>query len=312
MDTVGKSDGIYRAILHHRRRILEDVHRRLERNQVDDVLIQVICLLIPVDDYLGYVEYGPVHQKGLLDIIRSRGGFESVGSSDVVAQGENLQRSILTVMSMVEFHIRTRITPRSLPVGRSLSTSTHLSLEARQQISTLPPGLQDLFHAGILSLLVLPIVDSFQAWLFQGKDIGTSARDTWRSLVPPDLNNVENCLIVTLVCLADDTSSMGMHPAAAIFRKAKQRTKALTDVTELWCDPALVDCAIWMATVTSIPRNREIIDPSVQKEILKKSIGGRVFALEWAEIQRKLKRFYYSELRAGDWERAWNIALDEL
>ncbi|KAI9038125.1 uncharacterized protein KD926_011259 [Aspergillus affinis] len=46
------------AILYHRNRLLGDLHERLSRRQVDDVLIQAICLLIPVDDYLGYVEYG--------------------------------------------------------------------------------------------------------------------------------------------------------------------------------------------------------------------------------------------------------------
>ncbi|KAL3490769.1 hypothetical protein BJX62DRAFT_225735 [Aspergillus germanicus] len=314
MDTVGKTDEIYRAIIHHRQKILEDVHRRLERNQVDDVLIQAICLLIPIDDYLGYVEYGPVHQKGMSDVIRTRGGFEKVGSSDVVAYGENLQRSILTVMSMIEFHIRTRITSESSLVPRSLPRSTYMPMETQKEISALPPGLQDLFQAGILSLPVLPILNSFQAWLAQVKDIPDPERDSWRpgSPLAPDLNNVENCLVVTLVCLADDTSSMGLHPAAAIFRKAKQRTEALTSVPELWCDPTLVDCAIWMSTVTSIPRNSDIINPDIQKTILKRSIGGRVFALEWAEIQRKLKRFYYADSRAGDWGKAWNIALDEL
>ncbi|CEL02057.1 hypothetical protein ASPCAL01632 [Aspergillus calidoustus] len=312
MDNVGKTDEIYRAILHHRQKTLEDVHRRLERNQVDDVLIQEICLLIPIDDYLGYVEYGPVQQKGMSDVIRARGGFDKVGSSDVVAYGENLQRSILTVMSMIEFHIRTRITSEPSHVRHSIPLTRSLSLETQQQISALPPGLQDLFQAGILSLPVLPILNSFQAWLAQFKGIKDQERDSWRSPVPPDLNNIENCLVVTLVCLADDTSSMGLHPAAAIFRKAKQRTEALTGVPELWSDPALVDCAIWMSTVTSIPRNSEIIEPNIQKEILKRSIGGRVFALEWGEIQRKLRRFYYADSRAGDWERAWNIALDEL
>ncbi|KAJ0419639.1 hypothetical protein BJY00DRAFT_285655 [Aspergillus carlsbadensis] len=312
MDTVGKTDEIYRAILHHRQKVLGGVHRQLEQNQVDDALIQAICLLIPIDDYLGYVEYGPVHQKGMSEIVRVRGGFDKVGGSDVVAYGENLQRSILTVMSLIEFHIRTRITSESSLALRSLPTLTHLPIDTQRQISALPPGLQDLFREGILSLPVLPILNSFQAWRTQVKDIADPDRDSWRSPIPPDLNNIENCLVVTLVCLADDTSSMGLHPAAPIFRKANQRTEALTGVPELWCEPALVNCVIWMATVTSIPRNSQIIDPGIQKEILKKSIRGRVFALEWGEIRHKLRRFYYSDSRAADWERAWNVALDEL
>ncbi|KAL2831971.1 hypothetical protein BJY01DRAFT_226224 [Aspergillus pseudoustus] len=311
LETIGKTDAIYRAILHHRRKLLAYVHRRLERREVDDVLIQAICLLIPVDDYLGYVEYGPVHQKGLSDIVEIRGGFERVGNSDVVSFGANLQRSMLTVMSMIEFHMRTRITPESVHLGRSMPTASLLP-ETRQKLSSLPPGLAELFHAGILSANVVPILMSYQTWLIQVEDIEPRSRNAWRSPVPPGLSNVENCLVVTLVCLADDTSAMGTHPAAAIFRKPKQRCDALTDVPELWTDPVLVDCVIWMTTVTSTPRNNQIIDGDIQKALLKKSIRGRVFALEWEEIQRRLRRFYYSELRAGEWEKTWGVVLDEI
>ncbi|KAL3466933.1 hypothetical protein BJX64DRAFT_249323 [Aspergillus heterothallicus] len=311
LDTVGGSDAIHRAILHHRHNLLEDIHRRLERKEVDDMLIQAICLLIPVDDYLGYVEYGPVHQKGLTEIVKIRGGLEQVGSSDAVAFGGNLQRSMLTVMSMIEFHMRTRIATEP-PLAGTFMPFTTLPAEAQMKVLDLPPGLRDLFHTGILSAKVLPILESYEAWLAQGQDVKPQSRDTWRYPVPPDLSNVENCLVVALVCLADDTSAMGTHPAAAIFRKARQRTQTLTEVPELWCDPALVDCVIWMSTVTAVPRNREIIDPVLQKQVLKKAIQGRVFALEWQEVREKLQQFYYSELRAGDWEMAWNIALDEI
>ncbi|KAL2811973.1 hypothetical protein BJX63DRAFT_422046 [Aspergillus granulosus] len=312
LDTTSKNDdAIYRAILHHRHKILEDVHRWLEQKQVDDALIQAICLLIPVDDYLGYVEYGPVHQKGLTDIVKIRGGFEKVGSSDVVAFGGNLQMSMLTVMSMIEFHMRTRIASKPPSAEISMAIAS-LPAETQKKISDLPPGLRDLFYTGILSAKVLPVLESYEAWLSRVENIQTQNRDAWRFPVSPDLNNVEKCIVVTLVCLADDTSAMATHPAAPIFRKAKQRTEALTKVHELWSDPALVDCVIWMSTVTSIPQNEQIIDTNLQKEVLKKSINGRVFVLEWGEIQRKLRQFYYSELRAGDWEKAWRIALDEI
>ncbi|EED23783.1 conserved hypothetical protein [Talaromyces stipitatus ATCC 10500] len=309
LETVGKTDAIYQAILHHRHKILEDVHRRLERRQVDDVLIQAICLLIPVDDYLGYVEYGPVHRSGLSNIVKIRGGFRQVGNSDM-AFGNLLQTSMLVVMSMIDFHVQTRIAPMFLPDERPMA-SISLSSEMQKRIFALPSGFQTLVHAGILSTNVLVIVESYEAWLLQVKDVELKDRATWRPQLLSELNNVEKCVVVTLVCLADDISSLGFHAAAPIFRKPKQRSEALTDVPELWADPALVDCVIWMSTVISTPRNSRSIDPDFRKEVLKRSIRGRDFALDWEQIQRKLRRFFYAEERAGDWEKAWNLALGE-
>ncbi|KAL3459129.1 hypothetical protein BJX64DRAFT_207430 [Aspergillus heterothallicus] len=295
-----KTDVMEQAILYHRQKILQDVHERLEQGQVDDVLIQAICLLIPVDDYLGYVEYGPVHLKGLSDIVNIRGGLKMVGSSDPIAFGKILQLTMLTVVSMIEFHMRTKFTSETFIPATSLSSAMQI------KISAMPAGLRDLFRAGILSAGVIPILESYQTWFSQ-----TQKTDIWRSPVPPGLNNIESCLVITLVCLADDTSAMILHPAASMFRKTRQRIETVLNTPGLWSDPRVVDCMIWMTTVISVPPG-QFIDVGLQKQVLKKAIQGRVFVLEWEEIQCRLQKFYYSELRVGDWKRAWDIALDEI
>ncbi|PLB53933.1 hypothetical protein P170DRAFT_372530 [Aspergillus steynii IBT 23096] len=301
-----------RAILYHRNRLLGDLHERLSRRQVDDVLIQAICLLIPVDDYLGYVEYGPVHLKGLRDVVQIRGGFDEVGSSDANAFGKNLRMSMLVVTSMVEFHLQTNISDESLETLMQSEITLQHPREMLARISNLPSGFRKLFLSGYVSDEIFGIVESYALWRSKVQDMDTTSRETWRYSSSCSLNNLEKCIVVALACLADDISAMGTHPAALIFRKPKQRAQVLATVSELWKQPALIDCMIWMCTVISTPRNKLLFCQDAQRQLLKKSIQYRSPSHNWGQVQAVLELFMYDSARESNWKEAWSWALNDL
>ncbi|KAF4250111.1 hypothetical protein CNMCM8980_001970 [Aspergillus fumigatiaffinis] len=137
-----------RAIIFYRNKILLDLHSRLARQQVDDVLIQGMALLILVDDYLGHYEFGPVHLKGVREAVKLRGGFDAVGSSDENAFGRNFRMSLLVTQSMVEFHVQTTITNSPTSIGNG---ELPYPLPVREETALdLLPGFRDLARNGYL------------------------------------------------------------------------------------------------------------------------------------------------------------------
>ncbi|RHZ49500.1 uncharacterized protein CDV56_104316 [Aspergillus thermomutatus] len=301
---------ISRAIMFHRNKVLLDLHNRLSQQQVDDVLIQGMALLIPVDDYLGHYEFGPVHLNGMREVVKLRGGFDAVGSSDENAFGRNLRMSMLVTMSLVEFHVQTTIT--NAPTTLANGVFPHPLPVWGETALDLPPGFRDLARCGYLSDETIGIVRDFSHWLARNKESEPTARQTWRCSMSRNLNNLEKCISVTLACLADDLSAMGTHPAALIFRKPQRRAEVLAAVTEVWNDFLLIECVIWMCTVVATPRNRQIICREKQRQLLRRSILQRYPASNWSDIRQILQRFFYDSSCEHDWEEAWNMALAEL
>ncbi|PKX92355.1 uncharacterized protein P174DRAFT_512966 [Aspergillus novofumigatus IBT 16806] len=268
-----------RAIMFHRNKVLLDLHSRLSRQQVDDVLIQGMALLIPVDDYLGHYEFGPVHLNGMREVVKLRGGFDAVGSSDENAFGRNLRMSLLVTQSMVDFPCNWGL-PSPLPVREETALD-------------LPPGFRDLARYRYLSEEAVGIIRGFSHWLTRSKESEPTVRQTWRCSMSRNLNNLEKCICVTLACLADDLSAMGTHPAALIF--------LLAAVAEVWNDPLLTECVIWI----------RIISRDKQRHLLRRAIQQRYSASDWNHVRRIMQRFLYDPSREKDWEEAWNIALAE-
>ncbi|RLL93459.1 hypothetical protein CFD26_101716 [Aspergillus turcosus] len=299
-----------RAIMFHRNKVLLDLHSRLSQQQVDDVLIQGMALLIPVDDYLGHYEFGPVHLNGMRQVVKLRGGFDAVGSSDENAFGRYLRMSTLVITSLVEFHVQTAI--RNDPTPLANGEFPHPPPVWEETALDLPPGFRDLTRRGYLSEEAIGIVRDFSHWLTTSRESEPTARQTWRCSMSRNLNNLEKCISVTLACLADDLRAMGTHPAALIFRKPQQRAEVLAAVTEVWNDPRLVECVIWMCTVVVTPQNRQIVCGEKQRQLLRKSILQRYSPSNWNDVRHILQRFFYDPSRENDWEEAWNLALAEL
>ena len=288
------------------------INERLAQTHVDDVLIQAIVLAIVVDDYLGYVEFGQVHLRGLDAVIEHRGGLEHIGNSEA-GMGNNLVQSTLTVISTTKLNIGTALHGGSLSHFREPTILTYpeysLSLELRQMVSELPVGLQELALSQHLSVEIVQIVLSFKGWLHNLDPDRAESSLSWRQPVPSGLSNLEKCIFVALICLADDLSGLGGHISVLIFRKPGQRARMILSDEGLWDDPSLSDCVLWLATVVCSPRKVEIIPHDIWKALQEKILSQRPELRHFAEIESILHRFFYPEARAAAWKQAWAAKL---
>jgi hypothetical protein len=137
-----------------------------------------MALLIPVDDYLGHYEFGPVHLNGMREVVKLRGGFDAVGSSDENAFGRNLRMSLLVTQSMVEFHVQTTITNSPTSI-RNLELPYPLPVWEETALDLLP-GFRDLARSGYMSEEAIGIVRDFSHWLTRITESDPSTRQTWR------------------------------------------------------------------------------------------------------------------------------------
>ncbi|KAL4875380.1 hypothetical protein BJY04DRAFT_232657 [Aspergillus karnatakaensis] len=258
----------------------------LSRQVVNDHLIQAICLLIPVDDYLGYVDYSRAHLDGLSTVVRLRGGHNKVGQS-VKGMGPNLQTSLLVVKSLLISHMQTSLNPEHLP------------------LNILPPAFHILIRANAITTPAIEILLSFSTWLTTHRQKQAHLIPVWRHQSTTPLTAIEKCLFAALLCLADDLSGMGVHPAAIIFRQPKKRAEMLLSVREFWTDPMLSDLVIWLSMVVTAPRNAGITPWGVQRELFRRIILGRPDLRGWADVRGVLQGFFFEEGRAGVWQVVW-------
>ncbi|RDW67245.1 uncharacterized protein DSM5745_09111 [Aspergillus mulundensis] len=289
------------ATLYHRKKLFDLVTDMLGRQIVDDVLIQALCLLIPIDDYLGYVDFSQVHLDGLETVVDARGGLAQIGQS-VPGMDANLQTSLLVSKSLLSTHIQTSLAYNATPAAEAASLYPTLSV---QSTLDLPIGFQHLTHTGHLSTNSVPILQSFSAWLRTHGTTDPALIPVWRYSAPAHLTPIEKCLFAALLCFADDLSCMGFHPAAIIFRQPRKRAEMLLAVPELWRDPALADFAVWMALVVTTPRNLGIAPLTVQRALFCKIFETRPGTYEWVHIDTALQSFFYDQGRARVWEGTW-------
>ncbi|KAL5339671.1 hypothetical protein BJX70DRAFT_397614 [Aspergillus crustosus] len=220
--------GIARAAtLFHRRKLFNAVTDMLSRQEVNDFLIQAICLLIPIDDYLG---------------------------------------------------------PNINP----------------------PLASTSLISTGYLTPASTEILLSFSSWLTAHRGSNPALIPVWRYSTTYPLTPLERCLFTALLCLADDLSGMGVHPAAIIFRQPEKRAEMLLAVRELWRDTLLADLLLWMAMVITTPRNPEIPPWAVQRELFCGIVSARRDLESWSNVGAALRCFFYEEARAPFWKVTWN------
>ncbi|GIJ92451.1 hypothetical protein Asppvi_011433 [Aspergillus pseudoviridinutans] len=305
------------AILHHRQRLLEAVHYRLSKGQVDDVLIQIICIMISVDEYLGFSEYRSVHLKGFRDVVRIREASDTPGRSTSSldpssnAKHQSMAMLVHTSKKMVEFHLESNLVLfRDTMVVPTVTFPPPSSVpDIEKRMAGLPPGLMVLVRSGILTEKMTDLLQDFSFWFYQGMGMDPTNRESWRySNFKPE-NRLEQCISMALLCLADDLSSMGTHPCAVIFRQTKQRVQFLSSFTELWASPLLAECMIWMCTVIAIPRNRTLLAQDEQMALLRRSVRNKALLRYSGQIAAILQRFFYDQSREADWQEAWNLAL---
>lgn len=189
-----------------RSRLLRVINKKLDTQHVDDVLIQSICLTMIVDDYLGYVEFGRAHLSGLKTMTALRGGMNVVGSSEP-ALSENLPHIVMTVLSTVTLNVDTNLQRNSsnAPLSSNSNASGPVSNRAFRQ---LPDGFQRLTNARYLSPAMVDILESFMSWLNALDPATSSSARSWRADTPRGLSDLEKCIMLALICLADDMSGM--------------------------------------------------------------------------------------------------------
>ncbi|KAL4902709.1 hypothetical protein BDW74DRAFT_180411 [Aspergillus multicolor] len=289
------------ATLYHRKKLFDLVTDMLGRQVVDDLLIQALCLLIPIDDYLGYVDFSQAHLDGLETVVRARGGLAQVGQS-VPGMGPNLQTSLLVSKSLVSTHIQTSLAYTTAPATETARLFPSLSA---QSTLDLPIGFQRLIHTGHLSTNSVPILQSFSAWLGTHGDTPPTQIPVWRYSAPAQLTAIEKCIFAALLCFADDLSCMGFHPAAIVFRQPQKRAEILLAVPALWSDPALADFALWMALVITTPRNLGIAPIGVQRTLFCRVFDTRSESCVWEDVDTALHCFFYDPDRAKIWEGTW-------
>ncbi|EED23784.1 conserved hypothetical protein [Talaromyces stipitatus ATCC 10500] len=217
---------VHQAILSHRQHTLKALRQKLSSQQVDDALLDSLCTMISVDEYLGFSEYRAVHLKGLQDIMqvrKTRNANQQLTLSP--APMPTAEESAITMVVnmnrlMVEFHLQMNVgfyrkmATIPTPTPETLARFSDPALEMRAM--NLPPGFRDLICSALLTANILNLLDDFAAWFFKGMGTEAAYRETWRYSYFEPANGLENCISTALVCLADDLSALGSHPCAVI------------------------------------------------------------------------------------------------
>ncbi|CEL06040.1 hypothetical protein ASPCAL07151 [Aspergillus calidoustus] len=300
---------IYAATIFYRKRLLDDVHRMLATDTVDDVLVHALSLLIPIDDYLGWENYSRTHVPGFRAVIQARGGFDQIGQS-LPAMRDAVVASSLLAQSLLVCHEDTL--PRDQFTHSSRSSA---AFPERYTHSDLPRGFVELIQGGYLSSTMIEILQGFSAW--HGTYLQHNPRETPTWLSPTttlsNLTHLEKCILVSLRCLADDMSAMALHPASQMHRQTEKRAEMLLNLAysgrDSWkSNCAVTDCLIWLSFVICAPVDHGIAADGMQKEVFRALLVPAVLergSAACGAVQRVLRSFFYDEGRAQAWEATW-------
>ncbi|KAL4875319.1 hypothetical protein BJY04DRAFT_202456 [Aspergillus karnatakaensis] len=302
LESQGRLNGPRAAILYHRRKCLVEVQQGLSNGVIDDVFISALSLLICIDDYLGHVEYSRAHLAGLDAVVEARGGYDYLGTS-IPAMKRDIQVSTLIVRSLLLFHTLNDESPMQEIMFQAQALDTDIQLD-------LPQGFIDLLRRGQLTRSSMEFLQDFSAWRKKHRGQDPKNAPVWRSPVPLDkLTALEKCIFVGLICLADDTSHMSLHPSAAMYRQAKKRADMVCNMHHVWSDPTLTECLMWLWFVILTPRNAEHTLEAIQSELFTRllSLNGDLLKFEWVNTQSLLRRFFYDEGRAPAWRTTWLV-----
>jgi hypothetical protein len=304
-----RSGEIHAATVFYRKRLLDDVHRMLATNTIDDVLVHALSLLIPIDDHLGMDKYSKTHVAGFRAVIQARGGFDQVGQS-VPAMREAVVALALIAQSLLVCYEDTL--PRVSLEHFARSGGDSGAFPGRHTPSDLPRGFTDLIQRGYLSPTTIEILKSFSAWHNTYLYHDTHGAPTWLSSTrtPSNLTHLEKCIFISLRCLADDMSAMALHPASQILRKTEKRAEMLLSLAYSGpslrtADCVLTDCYMWLSFVICAPVASEVGVDNMHEEVFRALLLPVVVErglCDWEDFQRALCCFFYDERRAAGWQ----------
>jgi hypothetical protein len=302
-------------LLYHRGQTLKKLHEQLSKGVVDDVLIQGVGLLIPIDDHLGYTDFTQAHLNGIERMIQRRGGLDKVGSSE---PSIGLQLAMMVSISTTKLSINTapaaHSRPRSIdsvgtpslsyPIGPALAPSL------ASEVSRLPSGFANLVSKGTLSLEMIAILAEFETWLANLDRLPDDGPEpmAYRFAVPSGLTDLEKHICTALICLTDDLTSMGTFYAALVFRKPLKRTKMLLeDLPNLWYSHGSnhQDVLVWLATVIATPRRPDLAPAEMRQALYEQLMLRNTCLSSWKNVQQILGRFFFPNRRAWAWMEGW-------
>ncbi|KPI42687.1 uncharacterized protein AB675_2049 [Cyphellophora attinorum] len=302
-------------LLYHRGQTLKKLHEQLSKGVVDDVLIQGVGLLIPIDDHLGYTDFTQAHLNGIERMIQRRGGLDKVGSSE---PSIGLQLAMMVSISTTKLSINTAPAThsRSLPMDSADTSSLSypigpaLAPSLAFEVSRLPSGFANLVSKGLLSLEMIAILAEFETWLATLNRLPDDGPEpmAYRFAVPSGLTDLEKHICTALICLTDDLTSMGTFYAALVFRKPLKRTKMLfEDLPNLWFSHGNdhEDVLVWLATVITTPRRPDLAPTEMRKTFYEQLILRNTRLRSWNNVEQILGRFFYPKRRAWAWMESW-------
>ncbi|KAL3454595.1 hypothetical protein BJX65DRAFT_301231 [Aspergillus insuetus] len=303
-----RSGEIHVATVFYRKRLLDDVHRMLATNTIDDVLVHALSLLIPIDDYLGFDTYSRTHVAGFRAVIEARGGFDEVGQS-VPAMREAVVALALIAQSLLVCY------ESALPLGHFAHSGRDSGTFPERYTSLdLPRGFLELIQRGYLSPTMIEILQRFSAWHNTYVYRNTYETPTWLSSTStfPKFTQLEKCIFISLRCLADDMSAMALHPASQMLRQTEKRAEMLLSLAYSGpglrtADCVLTDCYICLSFVICAPVASEVAVDNMQEEVFRALLLPLVVErrlCNWEDFQRVLCGFFYDERRAAEWQEA--------
>ncbi|KAL3496546.1 hypothetical protein BJX62DRAFT_232215 [Aspergillus germanicus] len=307
-----RSGEIHAATVFYRKRLLDDIHRMLATNTIDDVLVHALSLLIPIDDYLGMDNYSKTHVAGFRAVIQARGGFDQVGQS-VPAMREAVVALALIAQSLLVYYEDTL--PKDSLDHFARSGGSFDTLPGRQTPSDLPRGFTDLIHRGYFSPTTIGILQSFSAWHNTYLYHNTHETPTWFSStsIRSNFTHLEKCIFISLRCLADDMSAMALHPASQIHRQPGNRAEMLLSLAYSGpglrtADCVLTGCYMWLSFVLCAPVSSGVAVDDMQEEVFRALLLPIVVERrlwDWEDFQRVLCGFFYDERRATGWQETF-------
>lgn len=281
-----------------RSRFLQKVDARLESGTVDDVLIQVIVLAIAIDRCLGHKQFIAAHVKALDLGVALRGGLIEVGRSR-----PGLDDSLCLSVIAALFDAGTVCgSTGARPVNRILP----------QVFSKLPKGMQALATEGYFSTNMIKALLSFEDWYSDPEMQPQSTTRIWSHAVSASLTVIEMCVLIALVCIADDLANKGDCMRTLLWRDSHRLADNLLNCAELWANDQLGDLLIWLISVIATPKKQELVPFKAQSELQQRIICLRPELRYQNIIEKRLRRYFCPQTSLELWKYAWMIEFQSL
>lgn len=289
-----------------RARLLKNIHEKLEKQEVDDILILSICIAMTVDHHLGYTGFGEAHLKGIDTVIKMRGGFSSVGTSAPEIE-DTFRYSAVLAISAVKLATELESPQSTFPPFASLSDHLKSSDETNRHL--LPAGFQSLISRQFFSQPMIEVLVSFQTWWAGQDETKAGASRSWRGITPPGLAKFEKAIFAVLSCLGDDVSGIGTQHEGPMWRRTKQRMKTIENETMLWEQGEFSNLLIWLVTIVASPRQIDTCPVEQRNILLDKTMELRPDLKDINAVERILRGFFFRESCATAWRQVWESRL---